>query len=84
MRQHMFWYWICSCLQSIQVIVQSRLGEKIETQSKANTDGTDWVSYQIKATCNYVTISNVKHDFNMIGKKRWPNLLNILIFSNAL
>ncbi|XP_072034921.1 autophagy-related protein 13-like isoform X2 [Amphiura filiformis] len=33
--------------KSIQVIVQSRLGEKVDTQSKANTDGTDWFNLAI-------------------------------------
>ena len=28
----------------IQVIVQSRLGEKVKTQSKAHSSGSDWVN----------------------------------------
>ncbi|XP_072172268.1 autophagy-related protein 13-like [Diadema setosum] len=34
-------------LKAIQVIVQARTGEKIETRSKSNTDGTDWFNLAI-------------------------------------
>eukprot|EP00057_Strongylocentrotus_purpuratus_P021466 XP_011675940.1 PREDICTED: autophagy-related protein 13 isoform X1 [Strongylocentrotus purpuratus] len=39
-------------LKAIQVIVQSRTGEKTNTRSKSNTDGTDWFNLAIpeKAT----------------------------------
>ena len=32
-------------LKAAQIIVQSRLGEKIQTQCKSHLSGTDWVSY---------------------------------------
>lgn len=32
-------------LKSVQVVVQSRLGKKVKTESKPFSTGTDWVSY---------------------------------------
>ena len=32
--------------KAVQVIVQSRLGEKIHTKSKPNAMGQDWVSFK--------------------------------------
>ena len=38
----------------IQVIVQSRLGEKLQTDSKAFSSGSDWVGDKI--LCNYTKL----------------------------
>jgi len=41
---HVFCYiWLCY-VQTVQVIVQGRLGEKISTCSTAASSGSDWVS----------------------------------------
>lgn len=39
-------------LKSTQVIVQSRLGEKIQTQCNPHTSGNDWVSHLGIQICN--------------------------------
>jgi autophagy-related protein 13 len=41
--------------KSIQVIVQSRLGERLQTDSKAFSSGSDWVIYSL-----YLLDSSVK------------------------
>lgn len=37
---------LCPVLQTVQVIVQARLGEKICTRSSSSPTGSDWVKYQ--------------------------------------
>ncbi|XP_063961013.1 autophagy-related protein 13-like [Lytechinus pictus] len=39
-------------LKAIQVIVQARTGEKTDTRSKSNTDGTDWFNLAIPEKAN--------------------------------
>lgn len=40
-------------LKAAQIIVQSRLGEKVQTQCKPHSSGADWVSFQIILKFNY-------------------------------
>lgn len=38
-------------LKSVQVIVQSRLGDKVHTSSKPHTTAADWVSFRSPSIC---------------------------------
>lgn len=47
-------------LKAAQIIVQSRLGEKVQTQCKPHSSGTDWVSFKLKQKVkqSYLTLPN--------------------------
>lgn len=49
-------------LKATQIIVQSRLGEKVSTPCKPNTGGTDWVRVRFEIK-QHVTICYTFHNY---------------------